>query len=102
MKSGSFLRSQSIESLHYPIRRIRSCDVNTMEDDQIFEAEADLEANELEGMRSGNKDSSDVSVKAMVTANDGYHKRLASSTAEESPLLPSGSSNERREGSGGD
>ncbi len=64
-----------------------------MESNQLFEAEAALAGGEVEQGESGhvNGNGNDTGVRATIAGNGGYDKHLVSVTAEESPLLPSGS-----------
>lgn len=73
-----------------------------MESNQVFEAEATLESDEIEQRLSGHNNSNDTGVRAMIAGNGGYDKHLASVTTEESPLLPNGSGSASGEDNDGD
>jgi len=77
-----------------------------MDSNQLFEAEATLEGDEIEQRLSGhnndNDNDNDTGVRAMIAGNGGYDKHLASVTMEESPLLPNGSGSASEEDNDGD
>jgi hypothetical protein len=65
-----------------------------MENDQIFEAEATLEGEEYEQSRLDYTSGRNAGVRTMMASNSGYDKHIASTTTEETPLLPNGSGND--------
>jgi hypothetical protein len=73
-----------------------------MDSNQLFEAEATLEGDEIEQRLSGHNNDNDTGVRAMIAGNGGYDKHLASVTMEESPLLSNGSGSISGEDNDGD
>jgi hypothetical protein len=64
-----------------------------MENDQIFEAETSLERDEYDESGADQTNGNSTGVGKLMAGNGGYEKHIASTTTEETPLLPNGSGN---------